>query len=43
MEPEDWSRQEWSTLCKLCSLPADRAERIVLHVGEMESYIGKGE
>ena len=43
LEPEDWSRQEWSTLCKLCGLPAYRAERIVLHVGEMESYIGKGE
>lgn len=43
LEPEDWSRREWATLCKLCGLPADRAERIVLHVGEMESYIGKGE
>lgn len=40
LEPEDWSRREWATLCKLCGLPADRAERIVLHVGEMESYIG---
>lgn len=41
LEPEDWSRREWATLCKMCGLPADRAERIVLHVGEMESYIGK--
>lgn len=41
LELEDWSKREWATLCKLCGLPADRAERIVLHVGEMESYIGK--
>lgn len=40
-EPEDWSPAEWAVLCKVCRLPADRTERIVLHASAIEYYIKK--
>ena len=39
LEPEDWSFQEWATICKLCGLPLGQTERIVLHVDEMECFV----
>lgn len=38
-EPEDWTADEWATLCKASGVPADRTERIVLHVNQIECYI----
>lgn len=39
LEPEDWSSNEWATICKLCGLPLGQTERIVLHADEMECFI----
>lgn len=40
LEPEDWTPQEWATLCKLSGdLPPDTTDRIVIHVDEIECYI----
>lgn len=39
LEPEDWSFQEWATICKLCSLPLGRTERIVLHTSKVECFV----
>lgn len=39
LEPEDWTFDEWLTLCKLCGLPAMTTERIVLHSDVVECYI----
>lgn len=39
LEPEDWTASEWGTLCKLCGLTADRTERIVMHINEIECFI----
>ena len=38
-EPKDWTAEEWAILCKICGLPADRTDRIVLHASESEFYI----
>lgn len=40
LEPEDWTPAEWATLCKLCHLPADKTERIAMHINEIECFIG---
>lgn len=39
LEPEDWSFDEWATICKLCGLPTGQTERIVLHASEMECFV----
>ena len=39
LEPEDWTFDEWQTICKLCGLPAMTTERIVLHADVVECYI----
>ena len=40
LEPEDWTPDEWKTLCKVSGqLPADRTERIVLHISAVETYV----
>lgn len=39
LEPEDWTADEWKTLCKFCGFPEDEAQRIVLHVDTVESSI----
>ena len=41
LEPEDWTPEEWRTLCKLCGLPDAITERIVIHASEIESYVGE--
>lgn len=38
-EPGDWTAKEWAVLCKICGLPVDRTDRIVLHASEAEFYI----
>lgn len=38
LESEDWTPAEWATLCKLCRLPVDRTERIVIHASEIECF-----
>lgn len=40
--PGNWTREEWAVLCKLSGLPADRTERIVLHIREMAAHIRSG-
>lgn len=42
LEPEDWSFDEWATICKLCGLPLGQTERIVLHASEMECFVDLG-
>lgn len=42
LEPEDWTYEEWKTLCKLFSVSADKAERIAFRVNCVECYIGNG-
>ncbi len=40
LEPEDWTAEEWRTLCKLGgNLPPERTQRIVFHAGLMETYL----
>lgn len=40
LEPEDWSPQEWSILCKLCgNLPVKGTGRMVLHLNRLEYFI----
>lgn len=43
LEPEDWTVEEWATLCKVSGVPANRTERIVLNLSSIECYIGSGE
>lgn len=38
LEPEDWTAEEWATLCKICDLPVGPTERIVLHIDLMEFF-----
>lgn len=38
-EPEDWTSEEWAVLCKICGLPTDKTDRIVLRASEVEYYI----
>lgn len=38
LEPEDWTADEWATLCKICDLPVGPTERIVLHIDLMEFF-----
>lgn len=39
LEPENWSFDEWATICKLCGLPLGQTERIVLHTSEVECFV----
>lgn len=43
LEKENWSSDEWKTLCKLCGLPAQRPKRIVLSLSGTEFYTGSDE
>lgn len=38
-ELEDWTPEEWDTLCKVCGLPPDNTERIVLRASEVEYFL----
>ena len=38
-EPKDWTPQEWATICKLCNLPVEHTQRIILHADQMESFV----
>lgn len=38
LESGDWSRSDWAALCKLCNLPAEITERIVLHANVLECF-----
>lgn len=39
LEPEDWSAEEWATLCKVYGVPADRTERIVIGATPVECFL----
>ena len=39
LEPDDWSRDDWRTLCKLCGLDPWTSTRIVLNLKSMETFI----
>lgn len=39
LETEDWSKEEWKVLCKMSGVPFDKAERMVLHVKEIEYFL----
>lgn len=41
LETEDWTSVEWTTLCRLCHLPVDRTERIVINASEIECFINE--
>lgn len=40
-EDEEYTPEEWATICKIFGLPADTATRIVLHASLMEYFIDK--
>lgn len=40
-EHEDWSADEWKVLCKICGLPAEKTERIVLRASEVEYFVAE--
>lgn len=42
-ELEDWTPEEWDTLCKVCGLPPDNTERIVLRASEVEYFLNLGQ
>lgn len=44
LEPEDWTAEEWETLCKLAGrLPVSQTQRIVFHADRMEYYVAPEE
>lgn len=38
LQPKDWATSEWTTLCRVYGLPADRTAEIRLHVSEIECF-----
>lgn len=39
LEREDWTYEEWKTLCKLVNISCGKAERIVIHANRVECFI----
>lgn len=41
LEPDDWSKEEWKTLCKLFNMNNKTCNRVVVKINELESFSTK--